>query len=95
MVLPILIGEFGLEKKVVARDDACAICGSQSLADRGFKVVFALVGRIDGPEARAKREFSEGRGAVFFPSGAVEEAGQERGLSAGHRFILTYGVLQF
>ena len=75
VVLAFLIGELGLKKKVVACDDACAVCGSQSFADRSFKVVPALVGRIDGAKARADGEFSEGRRAVFFPGGAVEEAG--------------------
>ena len=73
MVLAVLIGEFGLKKKIVAGDDAGAVCGSQSLADCGFKVVRALVGRIDGAKAGADGEFGEGCRAVFFPGGAVEK----------------------
>ena len=86
MVLTVLICELGLKKKVVACDDACAVCGSQSFADAGFKVVTALIGRINGAKARADGEFSEGRRAIYFPGGAVEEAGD---LGGGHQFILT------
>src|ERR1041385_3301778 len=86
MVLPVLISEFGLEKKIGAGDHAGAVCGSQSLADRGFKVMTALVGRIDGAKAGADGEFSKSRCAVFFPGGAVKEVGNGRGLGAWHRF---------
>ena len=75
MVLTFLIGELSLKKEISARDDAGGICGSQALSDGGFKVVLTLVSRIDGAKARAEGEFSEGSGAVFFPRGAVEEAG--------------------
>ena len=89
VVLAFLIGELGLKKKLVACDDACTVCGSQSFADRSFKVVTALVGRIDAAKARSDGEFGKGRRAIFFPGGAVKEAGD---LDAGHQFILTYGT---
>ena len=66
MVLAFLIGEFGLKKKIVAGDDACAVCGGQSLSNSGFKVVLALVSRIDGAKAGADGEFGESRGRSSF-----------------------------
>ena len=75
MVLASLIGEFGLEEEIVARDQTCRISGCQPLTDCGFKVVAALVGRIDGAKARTDGEFSESSRAIFFPGGALEEAG--------------------
>jgi hypothetical protein len=58
MVLTILIGELGLEKNVGAGNYASAIDGGQSLSDSGFKVVAALVGRVDAAKSRADGEFS-------------------------------------
>src|SRR5579864_2868069 len=96
MVLAVLIGELGLKKEIGARDEACGICRRQSLADSGFKVMLALVGRIDGAKARADSEFSEGRRAVFFPGGAVKEVRSGRGLGGRHPFyfyIQFYGLI--
>ena len=56
----LLIGEFGLQKKICARDEACAIGGSQSFTNSGFKVVAALVGGVDGAKAGADGEFGQG-----------------------------------
>ena len=84
MVLTFLVGELGLKKKIGTRDEARGIGGRQTLSHPGFKVMLALVGCIDGAEAGADGEFSEGRRAVFFPGGAVEEAGNGRGLGTWH-----------
>ena len=59
------------------------ICGGQALADSGFKVVAALVGRIDSAKAGVDGEFGEGCRAIFFPGGAVEKIRNGR-LSVGH-----------
>jgi hypothetical protein len=85
MVLAFLIGELGLEKKTGPRDEACAIGGGQALSDAGFKIVAALVGRIDGAKARADSEFGKGGGTVFFPRSAVKEAGNGSGFGAWHQ----------
>ena len=55
MVLTGLIGELGLQKNVSADDDARAIRGSQSLANARFKIMAALIGGVDAPEAGAQR----------------------------------------
>jgi len=81
--LPFLIGELGLKKEIGARNEAGGIGGCKSLADCGFKVVLALVGRIDGAKAGADGEFGEGCSAIFFPGGAVEKIRNSR-LCIGH-----------
>ena len=75
VVLTGLIGKFCLQKKIVARDQSCAISGGQSLTDSGFEVMPPLVRRVDAAKAHAEREFREGRGAIFLPGGAVDEIG--------------------
>lgn len=88
MVLAVLICELGLKKEISAGDEACGICGCQSLSDVGFKVVAALVGCIDGAKAGTDGEFGKGRCAVFFPGSAVKEAGNGWGLGTGHGLFL-------
>jgi hypothetical protein len=73
MVLAFSIGEFGLKKKIGACDQASAVCGSQSSPDAGFKVVAALVGRIDGAKAGMDSEFGQSCRTVFFPGSAVKK----------------------
>jgi hypothetical protein len=58
--------EFSLKKKIGAGDHAFPISDCQPLTDRSFKVVLALVGRIDGAKARADGEFSKSGRALFF-----------------------------
>jgi len=86
MVLTTLIGELRLQKKIVTGHDAGAIRGGQAIADSGFEVMPALIGRVDSPKTRAECAFGEGRGAVFFPCGTVKEMGDRRG--KWHRVIV-------
>src|SRR6478735_2784485 len=81
VVLTILRGEFRLQKEIGPYDDGRAIDSSQSFAYSRFKVVAALVGRIDGAKPGANRKFRKRCGAVFLPGSAIEEGG--RGLLRG------------
>src|SRR5258705_10053911 len=67
VILPALIGKFGLKKKVGARDDACAIGSNQGLPDALFEVVPALVGRVDSSESSAESKFGQGCSVIFLP----------------------------
>jgi hypothetical protein len=78
LTLPAGVGELGLQKQVVAGDDAGLIGGSQAFAHSGLEVVAALIGGVDGAKSRAQREFGERGGAVFFPGSAVEKSGRLR-----------------
>src|SRR5258705_7461525 len=64
VILPALIGKFGLKKKVGARDDACAIGSNQGLPDTLFEVVPALVGRVDSSESSAESKLGQGCSAI-------------------------------
>src|ERR1700742_5069848 len=75
MVLPWLRGKFRLQKKVGPRHDSRSICHGQPLAHSSFKVMLALVGRINSAKARANGQLSKRRGAIFFPGGAVKKGG--------------------
>src|SRR5450631_806250 len=79
VILPALVSELGLQKKLGARYDARAIGGGQTFADSGFEVVLALVGGVDGSKAHAECPFGKGCGAVFLPGGAVEKIWEGRG----------------
>lgn len=88
MVLSPLIGKFCLQKKIVARDESCAIRGSQSLPDSFFEVMPPLVCRVNAAKTHAERQFGEGCSAVLFPGGAVEKIGKELRRSGWHLVIL-------
>src|SRR5208282_5664736 len=78
VVLTRTIGEFRLQKKIVALDQSGATRGGQSLADSLFEVMPSLVGRVDAPKTHAQREFGEGRRAIFLPGSAVKKIGDGR-----------------
>src|SRR6266850_1136381 len=84
VILPALIGKFGLKKKICARDDSGAIGGGHPSPDTLFEVVPALVGRVYPSESRAESKFGQGRSAIFLPRGAVEKMGYEGRLVDWH-----------
>ena len=45
----------------------------ERIADLRFKIVLALIGGIDGPEAGAHRKLGELRGALFLPRRPVDQ----------------------
>lgn len=73
MVLPTLVGEFCLQKKIAARYQTRAISRRQAFSDSSLEIMPSLIGRINASKARAQRELRESRSAVFLPSGAVEK----------------------
>jgi hypothetical protein len=74
MVLPIAIGELGLEKKFVAADAAPGDGLGESIAHGRFEIVLALVGGVERAKAGAQRKRDQLRGAVFLPGSAVNES---------------------
>src|ERR1035438_2316613 len=85
MILTALVGKFGLQEKVGARDDSGAIGSRQSFAYPNFRVMATLVGGVDAAKAAAQSEFRKGRAAIFFPCGAVEEGGDGQTCRGRHR----------
>jgi len=75
VVLPALISEFRLQKKICSGCHSGAVGGGQPLTDPVFEVVPSLVGGVDAAEAHAERHLGESRSTVFLPSGAVEKVG--------------------
>ena len=75
VVLPTLISELRLQKKIRARDQPGEISGSQSLTHSFFEVMPPLVSRVDGPKSHTDREFSQACSAIFLPGGAVQKVG--------------------
>jgi len=55
--LSALVGEFCLEKKIGTSHNTGTIGRSQGLADSGFEIMPALVGRVDRAKTLAQREF--------------------------------------
>ena len=84
MVLSLAVGEFGLQEKIGACNDARAIRGSQALACTGFKVMPPLVGRVNAAKTHAQRQFRKGRSAVFLPGRAIKKVGNWWNLPGGH-----------
>src|ERR1700730_5716894 len=75
MIVAILISKFRLQKKIGTLDHFRAIGSGQPLTYASFKVVPTLVGCVDSSKSDSEGQFGKGRGAVFFPGGAVEEVG--------------------
>src|SRR5580765_7817043 len=75
VVLPTLISELRLQKKIRACDRTGAISGSQSLTHSCFEVMPPLVSRVDGPKSNTDREFGQACSAIFLPGSAVQKVG--------------------
>ena len=78
MVLSVDVGEFRLQKQIVAPNDSFIDRARHRRTDAGFEVMPPLVRGVDAAEAGINRKASEAFGLVLFPRSAVEEAGCAR-----------------
>ena len=73
VILPVDEGELGLEEQRLAGAAAGRHELLHGLSHRGLQVVPALIGGVDGAEARAERPQRQLRGAIFLPRRTVDE----------------------
>src|SRR5262245_37229362 len=92
MILTSPEGELGLEKELVSRDRSALNRRLNAISDGGFKVMAALVGGVDAPEALSQGKFRQPLGLVLLPRGPVQESRHtdavDQSCSLGHRVLL-------
>src|SRR4051812_23648239 len=79
MILPVAVGELGLQKKFVADESTAHDGVGERFAYGSLEVVLPLIRGVKRAEAGAQRERDQLRSAVFFPRSAVDEGGCFRG----------------
>jgi hypothetical protein len=94
VILPWLKRELGLQEQIVARHLAPGNRRRDGLANGRLVIMAALVGGIDTAKTLLERQLNERLRRLFFPGGAIEEAGRshavDQELSVGHP-ILRFG----
>src|SRR6266850_3830774 len=72
-ILPVHVGELGLEEDVLPPQTAGRKCAGERLSDAGFEVVPALIRRVDPAKTRIDGHTRERSRVAFLPRRAVDQ----------------------
>ena len=75
MVLSWKKGKLGLQKDIVAANEATGNRRGHRFTDPGFIIMSPLVRRIDASKALLQGQFGQTARLAFFPGGAIQKAG--------------------